>query len=1096
MNAGSVSSVVTVQRQDTNGIPVTSGSLVVNLGTNSTGVFYSNVGGTMQITTVDIAAGSSSASFYYRDTFGKPILTASSGSLTSATTQFTIALVTGPATKLVYTAGTTQTVAAGSVSAIVTVQRQDANGNPTTTGAITVNLATSASSTGKFYSDASGTTVITTITINDGSSSANFYYKDTAVGTPTLTASYTGLTSATTTFTISNAPSVFENFGLTGYPTSIVSGVSFGNVNVTAYDQYGKVYTSYTGSIWFTTSDNTWGVLPTNANSGNHFTFSSSDKGTYIFTGFKLITQPSQTITVTDGVKSTTSNAITVTPPATKLMITSGGSQSLAIDSLSGEVVVQRQDLNSNPVNAAALVVGLYSTSSGATFYSDAGITPTTSVTIPAGANSTSFWYKDSVAGSPTLTASAGTLTSATTTFTISAGAATTLVYTTSTQTLPAGSVSSVITVQRQDVHGNPVTSGAITVGLSSSSSAGNFYSDVAGKNLITSIQIIDGSSTASYYYNDTKVGQPSLTASSAGLTSAIAQYKINAGSIAKLAYILGAAQTLNTTVRSTAIEVEREDFWGNPVTTGGGIAVGLASSSSGGAFYLFSSGGSSVTSVAIASGASYGTFYYQDSNGGTPTLTASYSGLGSATTTFTINHYVSITMTSSPVGSGYVTVDGNAITTPKTFTWLQGSTHTIAASGTVPGATGVQYVWTTWSDSGTQSHTYTVPSATATVTATYKTQYQLTVTSAHDTPNPASGTWFDSGTSVTEYVTSPADQSGTTQYRCTGWTGTGSVLASGTAATTTFTITAASTITWNWITQYQVSFAVTPTSSGTTTPSAATWYDAGSSANSIVATAGSGYSFSTWSATTGITIAVPASASTTATVNAAGTITATFTVAPVFQIDSYGSNSATSGTTVTVSGLNCAAGDVIVVFARTHGGSSGIISVSGVSSTSTQTWASRGSVSGHSGDAYVAEYYTVATSAVTSVTVTFSGSLSGDAASVIVFSVSGANTANPFDSHSGLPYSAYGSSGTPSVGSVSTSNAHDMIIGLVGSRSTTAATAGTGFSIITTQTASTDGSSAAEKEVVTSTLSSATVNFGSSQTGWAMMVDAIRAAS
>jgi hypothetical protein len=60
--------------------------------------------------------------------------------------------------------------------------------------------------------------------------------------------------------------------------------------------------------------------------------------------------------------------------------------------------------------------------------------------------------------------------------------------------------------------------------------------------------------------------------------------------------------------------------------------------------------------------------------------------------------------------------------------------------------------------------------------------------------------------------VTTPADEAARTRYRCTGWTGTGSVSASGTAATTTFTITAPSSITWNWIAQYQLTVYVDPT--------------------------------------------------------------------------------------------------------------------------------------------------------------------------------------------------------------------------------------------------------------------------------------------
>ena len=86
-------------------------------------------------------------------------------------------------------------------------------------------------------------------------------------------------------------------------------------------------------------------------------------------------------------------------------------------------------------------------------------------------------------------------------------------------------------------------------------------------------------------------------------------------------------------------------------------------------------------------------------------------------------------------------------------------------------------------------------------------TQYQLTVTSAHDSPVPVSGSWFDVGTQVTASVTSPADVSGGTRYRCTGWTGTGSVPSSGSASSVSFTIGAPSSVTWNWQTQYFMTF-------------------------------------------------------------------------------------------------------------------------------------------------------------------------------------------------------------------------------------------------------------------------------------------------
>jgi len=60
----------------------------------------------------------------------------------------------------------------------------------------------------------------------------------------------------------------------------------------------------------------------------------------------------------------------------------------------------------------------------------------------------------------------------------------------------------------------------------------------------------------------------------------------------------------------------------------------------------------------------------------------------------------------------------------------------------------------------------------------------------------------------VSATVTSPADDDDAgTRQKCTGWTGTGSVPSAGTSASVTFPIDSPSSITWNWIPQYQITF-------------------------------------------------------------------------------------------------------------------------------------------------------------------------------------------------------------------------------------------------------------------------------------------------
>jgi len=116
----------------------------------------------------------------------------------------------------------------------------------------------------------------------------------------------------------------------------------------------------------------------------------------------------------------------------------------------------------------------------------------------------------------------------------------------------------------------------------------------------------------------------------------------------------------------------------------------------------------------------------------------------------------IEITITSSPTGSGFVRADGSAITTPQVFTWLCGSSHTIAANSPVGEGTDVQHVWVSWSDGGAQSHSITVPWNPTTYTATFKKQFILIVSVSPTGAGALSaGTgWQDDGTKLTVTAT------------------------------------------------------------------------------------------------------------------------------------------------------------------------------------------------------------------------------------------------------------------------------------------------------------------------------------------------------
>jgi len=175
------------------------------------------------------------------------------------------------------------------------------------------------------------------------------------------------------------------------------------------------------------------------------------------------------------------------------------------------------------------------------------------------------------------------------------------------------------------------------------------------------------------------------------------------------------------------------------------------------------------------------------------------------------------------------VIIDGtpyNRLSLPVSFWWDVGTMHSFSfLSPLVVTPDAKQYVWeSTTGISTLQTDSITVTMSSS-VTGNYKIQFYLTVDSLYDSPTPTSG-WFDEGTSIIASVTSPVSGPANTQYVCTGWTGTGSVLVSGATTSITFTINEPSSITWNWKTQYYLT--LTTTSGGITNPSSSGWHDVG----------------------------------------------------------------------------------------------------------------------------------------------------------------------------------------------------------------------------------------------------------------------------
>jgi hypothetical protein len=202
---------------------------------------------------------------------------------------------------------------------------------------------------------------------------------------------------------------------------------------------------------------------------------------------------------------------------------------------------------------------------------------------------------------------------------------------------------------------------------------------------------------------------------------------------------------------------------------------------------------------------------------------------------TFTTGQ-VSITVAANPSGS--MVVDGTTYTSPQTFAWLPGSSHSLSANSPVSNSSGTQYVWVSWSDGGAQSHTITTPSSSTTYTANYQTQFQVTYsqTGCSLPVSLPSAEWVTAnGSAVGSFPTTVSSSDGETQCLLQSSSSAGPVKASTVRSAT-----------------YKVQYYLTVVSSyGNSTIKGL--YDAGSTATFTVTSpvsggAGTQYLFTGWS--------------------------------------------------------------------------------------------------------------------------------------------------------------------------------------------------------------------------------------------------------
>ncbi len=574
---------------------------------NSTLVTFAKTAGAGTVTGLGAATAASgiASKAVTGSVAGSITITASAAGLTSGTTTFTV--VPGAADHLTFTSSTAN-LTSGAGRTLTAEVRDAAN-----------NVLTGDNSTSVTFTKTAGAGTLTGLgaaTAASGISSKSV----TAVlaGSITVTASAAGLTSGTTTFTID--PGAADHLAVTSSTANLASGAAR-TLTAEVRDAANNVLT---------------------ADSSTSVTFAKT-AGAGTVTGLGAATASSgiasKAVTgQTAGSITVTASAAGLTSATTTFTIDPGAADHLTITSSTANLTSGAARTLTAEVRDAANNVLTSDNSTSVTFAKTAGAGTLTSLGAATAASGiASKAVTGQTAGSITVTASAGALTSGTTTFTIDPGAADHLTITSSTANLSSGSART-LTAEVRDAANNVLTAdNATSVTFAKTAGAGT----VTGLGAATA-----ASGIASKPVTAVLAGSITITASAGALTSGTTTFTIDPGAADHVTFTSstsnlssGGARTLTAEIRDAADNVRTSDNSTSVTfakTAGAGTLAGL---------------GASTAASGIASKAVTG------QTAGSITVTASAAGLTAGTTTFTVvpgaADHLTITSSTANLGSG-----------------------------------------------------------------------------------------------------------------------------------------------------------------------------------------------------------------------------------------------------------------------------------------------------------------------------------------------------------------------------------------------------------------------------------------------------------
>ena len=374
------------------------------------------------------------------------------------------------------------------------------------------------------------------------------------VGTYTLTATSTGLSSAVSA-SLTIVIGAASRLVFTTTPLNTVRSTAFTNQPVVVVkDAGGNTVTSSTAPVTLTASGVGGGQLGSCTSNPK-----AAVAGVATFSGCRINQVGSYTLTASSGTLQTATSApLSIFTTASKLAFLVSPSSALSSAVFATQPAVAIQDSTGDTTSGTNSITLAITTPAGAT------LNCTSNPAAAVNGVATFSGCAIGKAGTYTLTATAGGLTSATSTsFTISAGPASHLAFTSS----PSNSVSSTAfttqpVVAVLDAFGNSITTSSASVTLAITTPGGATLSCTNDPKAAVS-----GVATFSGCRID-RAGSYTLTAMASGLTSAASSsFTISAGTAAKIVFTTSPGASAHGVTFPTQPAVSIEDAAGNPVS-------------------------------------------------------------------------------------------------------------------------------------------------------------------------------------------------------------------------------------------------------------------------------------------------------------------------------------------------------------------------------------------------------------------------------------------------------------------------------------------------------------------------------------------------